>query len=504
MSEDWGDRGLFSSMIVPRYHNDWGHASLHMPAVTKTPAGDQQVYMIDLLSYPWLAHELGHNLMFRHDRHFIPAASEHLDALVRKLRLAAIPDRGRARAGSERSVQELTQFWRPSDDHRNWSHELGADLIALWVLGPAYLAVFQDLLEESTQNPYQVSPVHPPYAVRVCALLNGAGRLGFEADARALAKLAGSWRSSAWAGHRTNRFLRLADAGLVEAVVQVTLEFCQRLGLTQCTSERLASLETTLSDLDSSKLRHKPPAKRLARLDHRCQGSNIPSAVVISERARIHCRGGHAGLHGEDATSQDLHGEGRPVAHQMVFVPSVGRMLAEGIVVLPKVTQLWRGIVFEVSLDRLAQNAGNDCTTFRISRLRLETPGQRDTILRRGRRIGEFPACRYRHLPRVEVDDETVAAAVNSVLSPQVPNDLLCAATVLLRLIRGVSELHSIDVDRSRQRAGVQDLVAVEQILRRRYDDQRPQRRQPGSGLRIQTMQDAVNSRTNARPLKRP
>jgi len=266
MSADWGDRDLFSLMIVPRYHDDWGHASLYMPTVvTKTLAGDQQVHMIDLillpgpdqidqidlLSYPWLAHELGHNLMFRHDRHLIPAVSEDLDAIVRKLRLAAIPDRGRARAGSERAVQELTQFWRPSDDHHNWSHELGADLIALWVLGPAYLAVFQDLLEESTQNPYQVSPVHPPYAVRVCALLNGAGRLGFEADTRALAKLAGSWRSSAWAAHRTNRFLRLADAGLVEAVVQVTLEFCQRLGLTQCTSERLASLETTLSDLDS-------------------------------------------------------------------------------------------------------------------------------------------------------------------------------------------------------------------------------------------------------------
>ena len=188
----------------------------------------------------------------------------------------------------------------------------------------------------------------------------------------------------------------------------------------------------------------------------------------------------------------------------MVFVPSVGRMLAEGIVVLPQATQLWRGIVFEVSLDRLAQNAGNDCTAFRISRLRLEAPGQCDTMLRRGHRIGEFPACRCRHLPRVEVDDETVAAAVNSVLSPQVPNDLLCAATVLLRLIRGVSELHSIDVDRSRELAGVQDFVAVEEIRCGRYDDRRPQRRQPGSGLRIQTMQDAVNSRTNARRLKRP
>jgi hypothetical protein len=266
MSEDWGDRTLFSSMIVPCYGNDWGHASLHMPAVvTRTSAGEEQVYVvdlillrgedridqIDLLSYPWLAHELGHNLMCRHDRRFIPAVSEHLDAIARKLRLAAIADRGRTRAGSEKSIQELIEFWHPGADHRNWSHELGADLIALWALGPAYLAVFQDLLEEPNQNPYLISAVHPPYAVRVCALLNGAGRLGFETDASGLAKLATSWRSSVWGAQRANRFLCLADTKLIEVVVQAALEFCGQLGVTRCTTDRLATLETAISDLDS-------------------------------------------------------------------------------------------------------------------------------------------------------------------------------------------------------------------------------------------------------------
>ena len=266
MSKDWGDRSLFSSMIVPCYRNDWGHASLHMPAVvTRTSTGEKQVNVvdlillrgadqidqIDLLSYPWLAHELGHNLMFRHDRHFIPAVSEHLDALARKLRLAAIADRGQALVGSKKSIQELIEFWRPGADHRNWSHELGADLIALWALGPAYLAVFQDLLEKPNQNPYLISAVHPPYAVRVRALLNGAGRLGFGTDASGLAKLASSWRSSVWEAQRTNRFLCLADTELIEVVVQAALEFCGQLGVTRCTADRLATLETALSDLDS-------------------------------------------------------------------------------------------------------------------------------------------------------------------------------------------------------------------------------------------------------------
>ena len=83
------------------------------------------------------------------------------------------------------------------------------------------------------------------------ALLSGAGSLGFGTDASGLARLASSWRSSVWVAQRTNRFLCLAETKLVEVVVQAAFEFCGQLGVTRCTTDRLASLETAISDLDS-------------------------------------------------------------------------------------------------------------------------------------------------------------------------------------------------------------------------------------------------------------
>ena len=266
MIRDWSDRNLFSSVVVPRYYGDWGHASIPMPVVEPPGAnpierrahvidlilmpGEDRLEDINLLDYALLAHELGHNLLFRQDQLFIPKVSEGIQAILRSLRLGAVADRGRARANAQKAIDELLALWNPNPDHRNWAHELGADLIALWVLGPAYLAVFEDLLEGPHLNPHEVAPVHPPYAVRVAALIDGARRLGFSDFLTELERLPESWQRSGWNEHKTNWFLFLADPRLIQTAVDAALAFCEKLNLRLCTTDHLNALQPSFRNVE--------------------------------------------------------------------------------------------------------------------------------------------------------------------------------------------------------------------------------------------------------------
>jgi hypothetical protein len=72
-----GDLGSdrFSGMLIPRYEQDWGHESVMMPAENGRShiidlilmPGQDRLRDVNLLLYPWLGHELAHNLLFRYD-----------------------------------------------------------------------------------------------------------------------------------------------------------------------------------------------------------------------------------------------------------------------------------------------------------------------------------------------------------------------------------------------------------------------------------------------------
>jgi hypothetical protein len=257
MSEDWSDQKLFSPIIVPYYETQWGYARLPMPlSEARSDSGMGQSHVVDLiclpreddlgyvalLDYPWIAHELAHSLMFRYDDLLLPLISPAVTAAVRRRRLAAIADRGRARAASRSALDEFGRFWMPTVDHRNWAHELIADLVAAWVLGPVYLAVFEDLLGHGDQNPYQVSMVHPPYAVRVTTLLKAAHRLRFEEHSQALQRLSDSWGSSRRRSEKTNRYHFLADIEVIDALIDGAFQFCEQLGLRRWANTRISRL----------------------------------------------------------------------------------------------------------------------------------------------------------------------------------------------------------------------------------------------------------------------
>jgi hypothetical protein len=258
MSTDWSKRPLFSRMLLPNYGEGWGHASLTPPGFVQISNGAHVAHVIDmiffrgrdelaeidLLVYPWIAHELAHNLLFRHEQYFVPGLEGAIDGRLKALRIAAIADRGTARSRAHSFNDELLSFWFPTRDHRNWMHEIAADIVALYVLGPAYLAVFEDLLEstEST-DPYRIAPIHPPYMVRIAALMQAACHLGWEKCLTKLEAIAAGWPLGRWREQRTNRLLALADPVLISNAVQTALHGCQALQLNACTPAHVSAVE---------------------------------------------------------------------------------------------------------------------------------------------------------------------------------------------------------------------------------------------------------------------
>jgi hypothetical protein len=80
--------------------------------------------------------------------------SQEMEKVVQKLKVGAIADRGTAQSKAIQNIEEFVRFWTPTLDHKNWAHEIAADCIALWIFGPAYLACFEDVLDnESCHNP---------------------------------------------------------------------------------------------------------------------------------------------------------------------------------------------------------------------------------------------------------------------------------------------------------------------------------------------------------------
>src|ERR1700733_6097644 len=113
-------------MVIPCYETQWGYMRLAMPLTEPSsgfserktrvvdlillPKGDE-IANVSLLEYPLIAHELAHILMYRFDDLLIPSVSKVVTAILNRLRLSAIADRGRARALSQNAQDEFSRFW---------------------------------------------------------------------------------------------------------------------------------------------------------------------------------------------------------------------------------------------------------------------------------------------------------------------------------------------------------------------------------------------------------
>lgn len=238
-----------SNTIIPNYGSEWSHASSNIPSAPGSGQGKSinVIYIpgedslddVDLLAYPFMCHELGHNLFFYNDALFVDCFKVELRKVAGSLRLRGLPDKGAAALRAGRLINEMQELWSPGFNHRNWAHETGMDIIALWTCGPAYLAIFQDVVQEGTKDPYLITQEHPPYAVRVEALIKTAERLGWSDYTRDLNRVVKEWRRSRWSTGLTNRYVALADSRLVDACVSCVLDACEKLSLPKCNAKEI-------------------------------------------------------------------------------------------------------------------------------------------------------------------------------------------------------------------------------------------------------------------------
>jgi hypothetical protein len=118
----------------------------------------------------------------------------------------------------------MKQYWTPTLDQGNWAHEIAMDIIALWSCGPAYLGAFLDEVERDNLDLFQISTVHPPYCVRILAILRACPFLKLDAHAGALQDL-----SASLSKHYPNKLAQLAPEELIIAAVDAGFAVCKTL-----------------------------------------------------------------------------------------------------------------------------------------------------------------------------------------------------------------------------------------------------------------------------------
>ena len=251
---DFGSKFPDSEMVIPCYGRTWAYEQVPMASDREAShghvvhliyfAGEDHIEEIDLLSYPWLAHEWGHYIMLRHDSSFSHSFQGKLNEIINLLRLSAIPHRGSVLAKSQEHIQELVRFWTPTAEHHNWAHELALDLLSVWTCGPAYLACIKDYLAHEQPDPYLIEPTHPPYSVRAEALLKAAKQLGLGAYTTGLMDVVHSWDGSKWTARKDNHFIGLNNQQIIDACIEAAFAFCEFLKLAKCSAGRVERIRT--------------------------------------------------------------------------------------------------------------------------------------------------------------------------------------------------------------------------------------------------------------------
>lgn len=241
-----------SGMLVPKPSHAWGHQTVSMPSndgksahvidVIHLPGVDNPAD-IDLLCYPFVCHELGHNILFRNGDAFITASSQELDAVLAAIQKQTLGIRGLSKQVADATIGQVRRYWTPTADQYNWAHEIAVDVISLWLCGPAYLASLQDVMEADDLNPYQLGQSHPPYEIRARALIDAAGRLGWAYYTGTIQELADRWSSVTDTNVRTNLHVACGDSRFLNAVISATIQTCESLALPRCTPARISALE---------------------------------------------------------------------------------------------------------------------------------------------------------------------------------------------------------------------------------------------------------------------
>lgn len=188
LMDEWNPDLKLRRSALPAYDPGWGYRGVPMPASNRQSTlvfdlfflpGKEVLDDVELLDYPWIMHEMAHWLMRLRSHEFPDAFRVNLEGHFRGLRLLALADRGRAREKADSALRQVEEFWTPASDQRDWAHEIAFDVCALWTCGPAFLSAFHNTLMDLNPDPFIKRQDHPPYIVRVAALIDAANKLHF-------------------------------------------------------------------------------------------------------------------------------------------------------------------------------------------------------------------------------------------------------------------------------------------------------------------------------------
>ena len=256
LAEECSQGGVrLSNMLIPKPTGSWGHQTIAMPSadgksthvidVIHMP-GEDEIDDIDMLDYGFVAHELGHNLLFKQAEPFCEAFTQVLDPLLNGLQRQTLSLQGSSKQIAIGTIDWIRKYWTPSANHFNWAHEIAVDVIALWICGPAYLSALQDVMEHSDLNPYKLGQSHPPYEVRAKSMIEAATQLHWPNYIGGFQDLIDQWPTTGWAKDKTNLYAACADVRLIHGSVSAALETCRSLALPLCTPFRIEKVQGKL------------------------------------------------------------------------------------------------------------------------------------------------------------------------------------------------------------------------------------------------------------------
>jgi hypothetical protein len=185
-----------------------------------------------VLFAPLLAHEFAHNLLFLRGDVFFPDFDQRFSQIAASLQQSALAVVGPQRDQFTRKIEFFIRQWE------YWKHEIGADLIAFHLFGPAYLSAFA-LFVTGLKDPFQPDETHPPDDARVRIMFTTAD--DWEPDNEIIGYLKRWWSThtaqySAEPDHPVNENL------LYPACKASILKGCAALGISPFPLQRLDTL----------------------------------------------------------------------------------------------------------------------------------------------------------------------------------------------------------------------------------------------------------------------
>ncbi|MBX3176853.1 MAG: hypothetical protein KF886_05810 [Candidatus Hydrogenedentes bacterium] len=239
--DDWsGCSQYLGSMIIPKYGDEWGHHSMNLPNFKDSglPRVDLVVFCggdsldcVSLLNYPWLIHELAHNLFIPQDSIGCANLTIEINRFVRGCKLRSFSASAHQQTAQNAKYDSLEKAWLGYGSGGHWLHELAADAVTVWTLGPAFLAAFIDTVENP--HPFHTNAKHPSYEMRTMSLLNLAEKLGWSSHVEEMKNLLEKW-THLYGSTVTNDYLQQRRASILDAAAIDTFNLCERLQLPLC------------------------------------------------------------------------------------------------------------------------------------------------------------------------------------------------------------------------------------------------------------------------------